>query len=174
MFTSVLRGEIAKVGSDAQTRLVPGQDIVKQVMDTAGGAYVRLRRDRMELNQKIEKHITARMGEEYGIRFLGIDLTEVIPPEELASALNAVQNAKAEISAQYSRVEAECQQRLASAERNVTIAETRAKAVETEILTMAGALDQLEQTGSLNSYLQRRRDEVSGEAKLSYIRGGNA
>jgi len=104
------------------------------------------------------------------VRFNAVDLTDILPPDELADALNAVIQARSEADAAYARTEGESQQRELAAERGVEIAKARARAVETELDALGGYLAQLDEQGTLDLYVDRRRAEVTSEAKALYLR----
>ena len=163
VFNCLLRNEIANFRANA------GSAPVSQ-HPADGGSYALLRRERKLLNQRIEEFSRARIGERYGVRFNAVDLTDILPPDELADALNAVIQARSEADAAYARTEGESQQRELAAERGVEIAKARARAVETELDALGGYLAQLDEQGTLDLYVDRRRAEVTSEAKALYLR----
>ena len=63
----------------------------------------------------------------------------------------------------------ECEQQIASAEHSVHIEKLRAAAVETDIQIASAAIAQLHQTGVLDAYLKRRRDEATSLSKTLYL-----
>lgn len=161
LFTCLLRNEIANF------RKGPGESPAPQ---GDAGSYALIRSERKALNERIEAFAQRRIGPTYGIRFNAVDLTDILPPDELADALNTVIQARAEAEGQYARAEADCQQRLLAAERGVEIATARAKASEIEIDTLATYLAQLDQQGTLDLYVSRRRAEVTSEARAVYLK----
>ena len=46
----------------------------------------------------------------YGFQFEGLDIIDILPPEELAQALNAVIHAQSEAEKNFAIKEAECEQ----------------------------------------------------------------
>jgi len=157
LFTCLLRNEIANFRPAAAN-------------DDSIGSYALIRRERRELNRRIEEFCAAKIGERYGVRFHAVDLVDILPPDELAHALNAVIQARSEADAAYARAESEAQQKSLAAERGVEIARARAQAVETEIETLAKFLSDLEQQQTLSLYVSRRRAEVTSEAKALYLK----
>jgi regulator of protease activity HflC (stomatin/prohibitin superfamily) len=122
------------------------------------------------LNQQIEDFSKMQIAGRYGVRFNAIDLTDILPPDELAEALNAVMDAQMEADANFAKAEGECQQRMISAEKSVAIEAAKAEAVEKEILTLARFLEELSEKEMLEQYLDRRRTEVYSEANRIYVK----
>lgn len=159
LFTCLLRNEIANFRAP-----------VPSPADEEAGSYALIRRERRLLNQRIEDFCRTQIGERYGVRFNAVDLTDILPPDELADALNAVIQSRAEADAMYARAQSECQQQVLASERGVEIAKARAKAVETEIDALAGFLRELDEKGTLQMYVDRRRAEVLAESKTFYLK----
>jgi len=136
---------------------------------TQGGSFALIRRERGRLNASLESFARAQVGERYGVRFNAVDLIDILPPDELDAALNAVMQAQTEADAHYFRAESECQQRVLAAARGVTIAKNRAEAIEKEIDVIRASLATLHAEGTLRAYVERRRDEVLGEARTTFL-----
>lgn len=162
LFTCLLRNEIANV------RAIGTEPM--SVAEAAGGSYGLIRRDRVNLNRRIEEFCRTKIEQRYGIQFHAVDLKDILPPDELARALNAVMNARAEAEAAYARAQADCQQRVLASERGLDIAKAKAKAAELEIDVLAGVLKDLESNGTLDSYISRRKAEVSGHSRALFMR----
>ncbi len=132
-------------------------------------SYSGIRKSRQLLNQKIADLSKVHIGTKYGVKFNAVDIVDIVPPEELDRALNAVQNAQAEADALYSRALADRDQRLTAAQQAVDIAVNRARAVETEIQVLGSHLGELKRRGVLKEYLERRRVEVYADAKMAFV-----
>ncbi len=168
LFTCLLRNEIANFRAPRESRDPDGRfDFALQA-----GSYALIRRERQLLNRHIEEFCRTQIGDRYGVRFNAVDLTDILPPDELADALNAVIHAHTESDTRYFRAEGDCKQRLLAAEKGVEIARARARAIETEIDTLARHLEGLERDGTLALYVRRRRAEVHGEARALYLAEG--
>lgn len=169
LFSCLLRNEIANfdhqevavAGEGAKLSYLPGIQV---------GSYAAIRRERRQLNQHIHEFCKTQIGERYGVSFNGVDLTDILPPDELAHALNGVMNAQSEAKRVLAQTEAECEQRVLAARKGLTIARHKAKAAEDEIGTMTQILADLQKAGTLTSYVERRRSEVFSEARTSYIK----
>lgn len=168
LFTCLLRNEIANFrgrGDAGAQSLTTRFDFARQA-----GSYSLIRRERKLLNDRIHEFCREKIDDRYGVRFNAVDLADILPPDELADALNAVIQAQTEAEGRLFRAEGECQQRLLSAERGVEIARARAAAVELEIEKLASYLDDLDRAGVLSDYVARRRREVLGEARVTYVK----
>lgn len=175
LFTCLLRNEIANFrGLDAanakkkRTRTlatVNGFDFASEA-----GSYALIRRERKLLNERIESFCRQRIDDRYGVRFNAVDLADILPPDELADALNAVIQAHSEAETLLHRAEAECQQRILSAERGVEIATARSQAIETEIRKLCSFLEELDNRGVLDAYVARRRSEVTSESRTLFMK----
>lgn len=168
LFTCLLRNEIANFRLPAGRALTT--DSTRFDFATQAGSYALIRRERALLNEHIAAFCRNQIGSRYGVSFNAVDLTDILPPDELADALNAVINAHTEAEARYFRAEGDCQSRVMSAERGVAIAQARAQAVETEIRALGGFLGQLAEKRTLGPYVARRRSEVLSEARALYLK----
>lgn len=164
LFACLLRNEIAALRPSEP----PSGGRFELARDA--GSYAVIRRERARLNREIADFCRERIGNRYGVRFTAVDLVDILPPDELADALNGVMAAQTESEARIFRAQADCRQRELAAQRGVEIARARAAAVEKEIDTLAGFLTELHEKGTLGGYVARRRDEVMGEARTLYLR----
>jgi len=178
LFTCLLRNEIANFGtsgglesggrSRALDLAIRGPNPV--TIDTHDmGSFALLRSRRARLNQDIAKFCHTQIGDRYGVRFNAVDLVDILPPDELAAALNAVIYAHTEAGTLYYRTEGDCQQRILGAEQGLEIAKAKAKSTELEMRKLAEFLTRLDEDSTLDLYVQRRRAEVLGDAKLLYV-----
>lgn len=164
LFTCLMRNEVANVKAPP----VKGGELT--VADDAGGAYALVRRDRQLLNQRIADFARQALGNQYGVRFNAIDITDLHPPDELADALNAVMSARAAADELRFRAESECAQRILAAEKGVEIARLKAEAVEAEMTTLGAHLGTLERQGVLADYVARRRAEVLSDVRTVFLK----
>ena len=175
LFTCLLRNEIANFRGPAPAAGEEGAEepaALSTRFDFAGqaGSYAQIRRERRLLNERIQQFCHAKIDNRYGVRFVAVDLADILPPDELADALNAVMQAQSESEALLFRAEGECQQRILASEKGVRIARTRANAIEIEINGLAGFLDDLEARGVLDAYVARRRAEVTSESRALFLK----
>lgn len=166
LFTCLLRNEIANFGGP--TEVAAGLSMPPRPID--GGSYAVIRRERRRLNRQIEEFVRQRMGDRYGLRFVAVDLVDILPPDELDEALNAVLQAQSVAERDFFRAEADASRRTLAAEKSVAIAEARAEAEAREIAVLADALRTLEARGVLRHYVARRSAEVLAESRLSFVK----
>lgn len=158
LFTCMLRNEIANFSPADGAASGPG------------GSYSLIRRERRKLNAKIMAFCQSEIGAKYGVDFRAVDLIDILPPDDLDEALNAAIGAQSEADAAYAHAEADAQRRIIAAKRGVAIAQTKAMAVEREVITIAGHLEELDRAGTLDLYCARRNAEVLSQSKVHYIR----
>jgi regulator of protease activity HflC (stomatin/prohibitin superfamily) len=172
LFTCLLRNEIANFRGRDTGAKAPDAAALSKRFDFASqaGSYALIRRERKLLNDHIESFCRQKIDDRYGVRFNAVDLADILPPDELADALNAVIQATSEADALLHRAEAECQQRILAAERGVSIATARAQAIETEIRKLCSFLDELDKRCVLDSYVARRRAEVTSESRTLFMK----
>lgn len=163
LFSSLLRNEIANVKGPVM------KADLKTLGDDLAGSFALVRRDRKLLNDRIADFARREL-QDYGVNFEAVDITDIHPPDELADALNAVMSARAEADSMRFRGQSECAQRVMSAEQGVAIAQTRAAAVEEEIIELGRHLAELDTSGVLDAYLSRRRAEVLSESRTVYVK----
>lgn len=168
LFTCLLRNEIANF------RAPRASEVEVRPFDFAlqAGSYALIRRERALLNQRIAQFCRAEIGDRYGVRFHAVDLTDILAPDELADALNAVITAHTAADTRYFRAEGDCQQRVLAAEKGVEIARARARAIETEIDTLVDHLASLQRADTLDLYVARRRAEAHAESRAVFVKEG--
>jgi hypothetical protein len=71
------------------------------------------------------------------------------------------------------RAQGDALPRLLGAVRGVTIAKTRAEAIEIEIDVLGKSLAKLDADNTLHAYVERRRDEVLSEARTTFLKDGS-
>ncbi len=180
LFTCLLRNEIANFAPDVRASELPMESIDSDIASLStrfdfasqAGSYALIRRERKLLNDHIQDFCQKKIDVRYGVRFNAVDLADILPPDELADALNAVIQAQSEAHAQLHRAEAECQQRILAAERGVPIAKARASAIEIEIRKLATFLEGLDKSGVLDTYVRRRRAEATSESRTMFLKEG--
>lgn len=157
MFTCLLRNEIANFSSDHSAKL----DFV--------GSYSEIRRDKKLLNQQMDSFCRSYVGSKYGVEFRGVDLIDILPPMELETALNSIQNAQAESDTIFARAEADARQKIAAAEQGLEIATIKAKATAIEIKTLGEVIESLLADGQWKNYLRHRKTEILGDSRLTFV-----
>ncbi len=155
LFRSLLSTQVSKFGQP----------------DSEEGSYAEIRRNQSELHSQLKaKFVQSGLDQKYGVLFKAAEITEILPPADLAQALNSVQKIEAENTTLLNRFRADCEQRIAAAEHAVQIATLKGEAVETEIDILGRAVSEMQDNGVLEAYLQRRRDEVTSNSKTLYFK----
>lgn len=154
LFRGLMSEEIGRFGSE----------------NSEDGSFAEIRRQRKVLNTSLEKKFRDDLAEKYGVTFKAVEIAEILPPAELAQALNSVQKIEVENKTLLHRVSAECEQRVTAAEHGVHIEKMRAQAVEKEIAITSSALEQLQRKGVLTHYVKHRRDEATSLSKTLYLK----
>jgi regulator of protease activity HflC (stomatin/prohibitin superfamily) len=162
MFTCIIRNEIANF------RTVPSAN------EELLGSYAVIRRERKRLNEQVEFICRNQIGGDYGIQFRGVDLIDIVPPQELESALNGIQNAKTEADTMYARAEGDARQKIVAAEQGVEIAKIRAESVALELQMLGKMVRKLIAEGNVNHYLFHRKTELVGDSKMVFLQKGDA
>jgi regulator of protease activity HflC (stomatin/prohibitin superfamily) len=172
LFTCLLRNKIANFRETAVRSDEAAVSIrsLGFAVDDSIGSYALIRRERRQLNKRIEEFCEREIGHRYGVKFQGVDLTDILPPDELSEALNAVMNAHSEAETQYFQAESACHHRVVAAREGIAISERRAQAVENEIKKLGEYLIELKRRGQLGAYVQRRRAEVLAESRTLYVK----
>ncbi|MFO0678513.1 MAG: SPFH domain-containing protein [Polyangiaceae bacterium] len=169
-FACILRSKIANFRPTSPEDKGPASLALGFTVDDGMGSYALIRRERPRMNQRIQAYCKEQFGPQYGITFRGVDITDILPPDELRDALNAVIGAQAEAGTAYYRAESDARHRLIAAEEGVAIAKLRAAAVETEINELGAFLRSIHRRGELGAYVARRRAEVLAESRTSYVK----
>lgn len=175
LFTCLLRNEIANINPRNPVRdleaepahLLPSVATAGMLSDV--DSYAILRSDRRPLSQRIES-FCSQIGMRYGVRFESVDITDILPPDELRDALNAIMHARAQVDVAFAHAQGESQRHVLAAERGVEVARARAKAVEDEIDGLGAPLVDLDRDGMLDRYIARRRQEVLSQSRTLYLR----
>jgi regulator of protease activity HflC (stomatin/prohibitin superfamily) len=157
MFTCIIRNEIANFRGEFSG----DQDVL--------GSYSVIRRDRKRLNEQVEFICKDQIGVSYGIQFRGVDLIDIVPPQELEVALNGIQNAKTEAETMFARAEGDTRQKIVAAEQGVEIAKIRAESVAMELQTLAKMIKKLFKDGNIDDYLFHRKTELLGDSKMVFL-----
>ena len=119
---------------------------------------------------RIAEFCRDHLGDQYGIEFRAVDLTDMLPPDELADALNAVMRARNEAQANYARAEAKA---ASSCYRPVAASRSPAPAPapwRRRSASLPGTSPRCTRTTPLDLYVKRRRAEVYSESRTVFVR----
>lgn len=169
LYVSLLHQEI---GSFDNNKLSISKKSNFPQFSTNVSSYATLINKKGILAKQIEHICKIKFSNNYGIEINGIDITDIIPPNELLNALNIVINSKSEAERLLALTEAECEQKLLSAQKGVSIAKEKAHGTEENIIKISEILNELKENNTLDQYIERRKCEVYSDAKISYIKRG--
>lgn len=161
LFTCIIRNEIANF----QNSSIGDENLL--------GSYSLIRQERQRLNEQVQFICRHQIGDVYGIEFRGVDLMDIVPPHELESALNGIQNAKSEAETLYWKAEGDARQKLVAAEQGVEIARLRAEAESIELETIAKTIRKLIAEGNINSFIRHKKTELVGDSKMLFMQRGD-
>lgn len=154
-FISVLRERIANF--EAPKR--PMTEVDKVVQTVAQGISINdLRKNLGDLNQHMEKEC-ASSDARYGITLEATLITGIDPPQEVESALAAINTAHNQVSSEVSLAQAAADQKIVQSRKAVEIETNRAQAEVQLLQQLAAELSSLKKIGkgTLKQYLRNIR-----------------
>jgi regulator of protease activity HflC (stomatin/prohibitin superfamily) len=163
-FISILRQRIASFEAPEKAPLAVGETLDNSTV--AGISINDLRKNLRQLNEEMEKDCNDAVGR-YGIAFDASLITGIDPPQEVESALAAINTAHNQVSADISLARASADQRIVQSRRAVEVETLKAQAEVEPLTAMAEQLTELKKsgTGALQSYLRNVRLGLYGKAK---------
>ncbi len=154
-FISVLRERIANFEAPAR----PAAEVDSVVATVAQGISINdLRKNLGDLNQHMETEC-ASSDARYGISLEATLITGIDPPQEVESALAAINTAHNQVSSEVSLAQASADQKIVQSRKAVEIETNRAQAEVQLLQQMATQLGALKQSGkgTLKQYLRNIR-----------------
>lgn len=164
-FISVLRERIANFEAPRIT-LTPGDSPeVPETIRIEGVSINDLRKNLNSLNDQMERECLSSAAR-YGIIFDASLITGIDPPQEIESALAAINTAHNEVSADLSVAQAMADQKIEQSKRAVEIETMRAEAEVEPLRQLAVQLRALADSGkgALDAYLRNTRIDLLGKA----------
>ncbi len=139
---------------------------VAEVVNMEGVSINDLRKNLNDLNLQMDLECRTS-GARYGIVLDASLITGIDPPQEIESALAAINTAHNEVSAELSLAQANADQKIEQSKRAVEIETMRAQAEVEPLVKLAEQLEQLEGQGrgALDAYLRNVRLGLFGKAK---------
>jgi regulator of protease activity HflC (stomatin/prohibitin superfamily) len=160
-FVSVLRQRIASF----EAPRVAGEDMVAQ-----GISINDLRKNLRDLNDQMEADC-ASSAARYGVTFDACLITSIDPPDDVESALAAINTAHNHVSSEISLAQASADQRIVQSRRAVEIETLRVQAEVEPLRALATQLAQLddEGPGTLDAYVKNLRLSLLTKARRVYL-----
>jgi regulator of protease activity HflC (stomatin/prohibitin superfamily) len=163
-FISILRERIANF--EAQSVLAPEDPAIGEVAKVEGISINDLRKNLNQLNEQMDVECLSSAAR-YGIVLDASLITGIDPPEDIESALAAINTAHNEVSAGISLAQAEADQKIEQSKRAVEIQTMRAEAEVEPLARLAEQLTELKRgsEGSLVAYVRSARLTLLSKAK---------
>jgi regulator of protease activity HflC (stomatin/prohibitin superfamily) len=162
-FISVLRERIANFEVPATAHAANDAAAVQ------GISINDLRKNLRDLNDHMDAECRSSAAR-YGITLEASLITEIDPPQEVESALAAINTAHNQVSSEISLAQASADQKIVQSRRAVEIETLRAEAEVEPLTILAAQLAELKVSGpgSLQAYLRNLRVSLFGKANRIY------
>ncbi len=171
-FVSVLRQRIAnfEAKTPAGAETAAGPDSTLAGAEMSGVSINDLRKNLRDLNEYMDSECRATPAR-YGVIFDASLITGIDPPDEVESALAAINTAHNQVSSDISLAQAGADQRVVQSRRAVEIETLRAQAEVEPIKSLAAELAQLHRSGPgvLAAYLRNVRLALYDKASQIYL-----
>jgi regulator of protease activity HflC (stomatin/prohibitin superfamily) len=161
-FVSILRERIANF--EAPKAAVPDGDVVAS--SVTGISINDLRKNLRELNERMDRECLASAAR-YGIEFDASLITSIDPPQEVESALAAINTAHNQVSSDISLAQAGADQKIEQSKRAVEIETLKAQAEVEPLRQLTAQLLDLNEHGSgaLETYVRNVRLSLYSQAQ---------
>lgn len=167
-FISILRERIASF--EAEGGLLEAQQLDIEIDQMGGISINDLRKNLNEINDFMERECASSQAR-YGIELDASLITGIDPPQEVESALAAINTAHNEVSSDISLAKAQADQTIEQSKRAVEIQTLRAEAEVEPLIQLADQLKQLRESGPdvLAAYLRNVRLDLYKKAEHYYM-----
>ncbi len=166
-FISVLRERIANFEAPPQAKVVEDQSAHTNMATAVIGISINdLRKNLRDINDHMDREC-AGSAARYGVVLDASLITGIDPPQEVESALAAINTAYNQVSSDISLAQAGADQKIVQSRRAVEIETLKAQAEVQPIMAMATQLGDLKENGvgALDSYVRNVRLKLFNEAK---------
>jgi len=168
-YISILRERIANFEGPPKT--APADGSTPHGASLVQGISINdLRKNMRDLNEKIEAECLSSSAR-YGIRLDAALITSIDPPQEVESALAAINTAYNQVSSEISVAQAAADQKIVQSKRAVEIETLRAQAEVEPLNWLAAQLGELKKNGAeaMPAYLRNIRLELYRQAKHIFL-----
>jgi regulator of protease activity HflC (stomatin/prohibitin superfamily) len=168
-FISILRERIANFEAPQRSALVDGA-AQEQSNVVIGVSINDLRKNMRDLNEVMDRECLSAEAR-YGIVFDASLITSIDPPQEVESALAAINTAHNHVSSDISLAHASADQKIVQSRRAVEIETLKAQAEVEPLLALAGQLNELKRQGpnALPAYVRSVRLRLFGDASRAIL-----
>jgi len=167
-FHSILRERIANFEAPQRE----GEEVPPALAQTVSGISINdLRKNLRDINDHMESECAASAAR-YGISLSAALITGIDPPQEVESALAAINTAHNHVSSEISLAQAAADQKIVQSRRAVEIETLKAQAEVEPLTQMAERLSELHQGGGLAAYLRNVRLGLYAKARHLIMEAG--
>jgi regulator of protease activity HflC (stomatin/prohibitin superfamily) len=168
-FVSILRERIANFEAPHDTVATGGSQPAEASI-VRGISINDLRKNLRDLNRHMDEECRSSAAR-YGIELEASLITEINPPDEVESALAAINTAHNHVSSEVSLAQAAADQKIVQSRRAVEIETLRAQAEVEPLIALAAQLGELKASGpaALAAYLRNLRVAVFGKAAQVFM-----
>lgn len=161
-FISILRERIANF----EAPKTAGADVAPDSSAVAGVSINDLRKNLRDLNELMDRECLSSAAR-YGVVLDASLITEIDPPQEVESALAAINTAHNQVSSDISLAQAGADQKIVQSRRAVEIETLKAQAEVEPLKALAGQLTELKRHGpqALGAYLRSVRLKLYSQAR---------
>jgi regulator of protease activity HflC (stomatin/prohibitin superfamily) len=169
-FVSVLRERIANFEAPAAKNADPNAPHNLAATVVSGISINDLRKNLSDINDHMDREC-ASSAARYGITLDASLITGIDPPQEVESALAAINTAYNQVSSDISLAQAAADQKIVQSKRAVEIETLKAQAEVQPIVALAEQLTDLKKSGAgaLDSYVRNVRLKLFSEAKTAIL-----
>ena len=173
-FVSVLRQKIASFEAPEAPAGAPQVGAPLNVGDLSAAAGVSindLRKNLRLLNEEMDRGCLSSTAR-YGITLDASLITGINPPDDVESALAAINTAHNQVGSEISLAQASADQKLVQSRRAVEIQTLNAKAEVEPLLQLANQLSELKKNGGpgvLRAYVRNVKLALFGKARSAYV-----
>ena len=165
-FVSILRERIANYEAPEPAPIAEGSLKGNEATAVRGISINDLRKNLRDLNEHMDRESQSSVAR-YGIVLDASLITEIDPPEDVESALAAINTAHNQVSSEISLAQASADQKIVQSRRAVEIETLRAQAEVSPLEELAKQLTDLDGhgPGALEAYLRNVKLGLYGRAK---------
>jgi regulator of protease activity HflC (stomatin/prohibitin superfamily) len=169
-FVSILRERIANFEAPHDAAVATGGSQPAEASIVRGISINDLRKNLRDLNHHMDEECRSSAAR-YGIELEASLITEINPPDEVESALAAINTAHNHVSSEISLAQAAADQKIVQSRKAVEIETLRAQAEVEPLTSLAEQLRALKASGpgALEAYLRNLRVAVFGKAAQVFI-----
>jgi regulator of protease activity HflC (stomatin/prohibitin superfamily) len=174
-FVSVLRERIANFEAPVKEQQGDSADLHNIAATAVAGISINdLRKNLTDINDHMDRECSVSAAR-YGIFLDASLITEINPPQEVESALAAINTAYNQVSSDISLAQASADQKIVQSKRAVEIETLKAQAEVQPIVALAKQLEALKASsgGALAAYVRNVRLKLFSEATRVIMEGNS-